>query len=187
MIEHRIVADVPTFDRFAYLRSLVRDIANFPKPGILFRDITPLLADPKAFHIVIDTLAEQFIGDHIDAVVGIESRGFIFGGALAARLNASFVPVRKPGKLPHRVDRVSYSLEYGENELEMHRDSLPEGTSVLVVDDLLATGGTAVAAAELVHRQGAYVAGYAFVLELESLAGRERLLPTPVCSLIRYP
>jgi len=176
----------PAFDRITYLRSLVRDIANFPKPGILFRDITPLLADPKAFHMVIDTLAEQFIGDHIDAVVGIESRGFIFGGALAARLNASFVPVRKPGKLPYRVDRVSYSLEYGENELEMHRDSLPEGTSVIVMDDLLATGGTAAAAAELVHRQGAYVAGYAFVLELESLSGRDRLLPTPVCSLIRY-
>jgi adenine phosphoribosyltransferase len=131
-------------------------------------------------------LAEQFIGDHVDAVVGIESRGFIFGGALAARLNASFVPVRKPGKLPYRVDRVSYSLEYGENELEMHRDSLPEGTSVIVMDDLLATGGTAAAAAELVHRQGAYVAGYAFVLELESLSGRDRLLPTPVYSLIRY-
>ena len=179
-------SELPAFDRITYLRSLVRDIANFPKPGILFRDITPLLADPKAFHMVIDTLAEQFIGDHIDAVVGIESRGFIFGGALAARLNASFVPVRKPGKLPYRVDRVSYSLEYGENELEMHRDSLPEGTSVIVMDDLLATGGTAAAAAELVHRQGAYVAGYAFVLELESLSGRDRLLPTPVCSLIRY-
>jgi len=179
-------SELPAFDRITYLRSLVRDIANFPKPGILFRDITPLLADPKAFHMVIDTLAEQFIGDHVDAVVGIESRGFIFGGALAARLNASFVPVRKPGKLPYRVDRVSYSLEYGENELEMHRDSLPEGTSVIVMDDLLATGGTAAAAAELVHRQGAYVAGYAFVLELESLSGRDRLLPTPVYSLIRY-
>ena len=184
--DHYPSSELSAFDRITYLRSLVRDIANFPKPGILFRDITPLLADPKAFHMVIDTLAEQFIGDHIDAVVGIESRGFIFGGALAARLNASFVPVRKPGKLPYRVDRVSYSLEYGENELEMHRDSLPEGTSVIVMDDLLATGGTAAAAAELVHRQGAYVAGYAFVLELESLSGRDRLLPTPVYSLIRY-
>jgi adenine phosphoribosyltransferase len=173
-------------ERLSYIKALVRDVPNFPKPGILFRDITPLLADPKAFHIVLDTLAEQFIGDHIDAVVGIESRGFIFGGALAARLNASFVPVRKGGKLPYRVDRVSYSLEYGEAELEMHRDSLPEGTSVIVMDDLLATGGTAAAAAELVHRQGAYVAGYAFVVELESLDGRDRLLPTPVYSLIRY-
>ncbi len=179
-------SDSPTFDRVSYLGSMVRDIANFPKPGILFRDITPLLADPKAFHIVLDMLAEQFVGDHIDAVVGIESRGFIFGGALAARLNASFVPVRKPGKLPHRVDRVSYSLEYGESELEMHRDSLPEGTSVIVMDDLLATGGTAAAAGDLVHRQGAYVAAYAFVIELESLSGRDRLLPAPVYSLLRY-
>jgi len=184
--ELRIGHENPSFDRVTYLGSLVRDIPNFPKPGILFRDITPLLADPKAFHIVLDLLAEQFVGEHVDAVVGIESRGFIFGGALAARLNASFVPVRKPGKLPYRVDRVSYSLEYGENELEMHRDSLPEGTSVIIMDDLLATGGTAAAAAELVHRQGAYVAGYAFVIELDALGGRERLVPTPVYSLLRY-
>jgi adenine phosphoribosyltransferase len=182
----RSIGESPTSDRLGYLSSLVRDIPDFPKPGILFRDITPLLADPKAFHIVLDLLAEQYVGDHIDAVVGIESRGFIFGGALAARLNASFVPVRKSGKLPYRVDRVSYSLEYGENELEMHRDSLPEGTSVIVMDDLLATGGTAVAAAELVHRQGAYVAGFAFVIELVSLSGKDRLLPTPVFSLLRY-
>lgn len=186
MSELRIGSENSTFDRVSYVSSLVRDVPNFPKPGILFRDITPVLADPKAFHIVLDVLAEQFVGDHVDAVVGIESRGFIFGGALAARLNASFVPVRKPGKLPHRVDRVSYSLEYGENELEMHRDSLPEGTSVIIMDDLLATGGTAAAAAELVHRQGAYVAGYAFVIELEALNGRERLVPTPVFSLLKY-
>jgi adenine phosphoribosyltransferase len=174
------------FDRTGYVRNLIRDIPDFPQPGILFRDITPLLSDPKGFHIVLDAITERFMGSHIDAVVGIESRGFIFGGALAARLNASFVPVRKPGKLPHRTDRVSYSLEYGEAELEMHRDSLNEGASVLVVDDLLATGGTAAAAGELVHRQGAYVAAYAFVIELESLSGRERLLPTPVISIVRY-
>ncbi len=184
--ELRLVHETSSFDRVNYVNSLVREIPNFPKPGILFRDITPVLADPKAFHIVVDLLAEQFIGDHVDAIVGIESRGFIFGGALAARLNASFVPVRKPGKLPYRVDRVSYSLEYGENELEMHRDSLPEGTSVIIMDDLLATGGTSAAAAELVHRQGAYVAGYAFVIELEALNGRERLVPTPVYSLLKY-
>lgn len=168
------------------MRSLIREIPDFPQRGILFRDITPLLGDPKGFHMVLDALAEQFVGEHVDAVVGIESRGFIFGGALAARLNASFVPVRKPGKLPYRVDRVSYSLEYGESELEMHRDSLPEGTSVVIVDDLLATGGTAAAAAELVHRQGAYVAAFAFLIELDGLAGRERLLPTPVFSLLHY-
>jgi adenine phosphoribosyltransferase len=173
-------------DRIGYVKSLVREIADFPKPGILFRDITPLLSDPKGFHIVLDALAERFVGEHVDAVVGVESRGFIFGGALAARLNASFVPVRKPGKLPARVDRVSYSLEYGENELEMHRDSLAEGTCVIVVDDLLATGGTAAAAAELVHRQGAYVAAFAFVLELDGLQGRDRLMPTPVFSILHY-
>lgn len=181
----RHTSDV-SLDRISYVKSLVRDVADFPKPGIVFRDITPLLSDPKGFHIVLDALAERFVGEHVDAVVGVESRGFIFGGALAARLNASFVPVRKPGKLPARVDRVSYSLEYGENELEMHRDSLAEGTSVIVVDDLLATGGTAAAAAELVHRQGAYVAAFAFVIELNGLQGRDRLLPTPVFSILHY-
>ena len=149
-------------------------------------DITPLLASPRAFHIVLDSMAERFIGEHVDAVVGVEARGFIFGGALAARLNASFVPVRKPGKLPYRTDKVSYSLEYGESELEMHRDSLSEGARVLVVDDLLATGGTAAAAGELVHRQGAYVAAYAFVVELRSLGGRDRLVPTPVIAFLQY-
>ena len=173
-------------DTLSYVRGLIRDIPDFPEPGIMFRDITPLLADPKAFHIVLDSIAERFVGEHIDAVVGIESRGFIFGAAIAARLNTSFVPVRKPGKLPYRTDKVAYSLEYGEAELEMHRDSLAEGSSVLVVDDLLATGGTAAAAAELVHRQGAYVAAFAFVLELEALGGRDRLLPAPVVSLLRY-
>jgi adenine phosphoribosyltransferase len=173
-------------DGVSYVQKQIREIPNFPQPGVLFKDITPLLADPKAFHIVLDAIAEHFVGEHIDAIVGIESRGFIFGGALAARLNASFVPVRKPGKLPYRVDKVSYSLEYGESELEMHRDSLKEGARVLVVDDLLATGGTAAAAGELVHRQGAYVAAYAFVVELESLGGRERLMPTPVVSFLRY-
>jgi adenine phosphoribosyltransferase len=184
----RRTAQAPTieFDRLSYVRHLVRDVPDFPSPGILFRDITPLLADPKGFHIVLDAITERFMGEHVDAVVGIESRGFIFGGALAARLNASFVPVRKPGKLPHRTDKVSYSLEYGESELEMHRDSLSEGASVLVVDDLLATGGTAAAAGELVYRQGAYVSAYAFVIELSSLSGRERLLPTPVISIVRY-
>jgi adenine phosphoribosyltransferase len=179
--------DPELIDGLAYAKELVREIPNFPQPGILFRDITPLLASPKAFHIVLDAIAEHFLGEHIDAVVGIESRGFIFGGALAARLNASFVPVRKPGKLPYRTDKVSYSLEYGESELEMHRDSLAEGARVLVVDDLLATGGTAAAAGELVHRQGAFVAAYAFVIELLSLGGRERLIPAPVVSFLRYP
>ncbi|MCC6216905.1 MAG: adenine phosphoribosyltransferase [Polyangiaceae bacterium] len=174
-------------NRLEYVRELVRDIPDFPKPGILFRDITPILADPRGFHIVLNGIAERYLGEPIDAVVGIEARGFIFGGALAARLNASFVPVRKPGKLPARADTVAYSLEYGENELQMHADALREGARVLVVDDLLATGGTASAAGELVRRQGAYVIGFAFVLELEALGGRDALAPTPVTSLLRYP
>jgi len=174
------------FDAVGYAKRMIRSIPDFPEPGILFRDITPLLADPKGFHVVLDMIAHRFVGEHIDAVVGIESRGFIFGGALAARLNASFVPVRKPGKLPFRTDKVSYSLEYGENELEMHRDALVEGSHVLVVDDLLATGGTAAAAGELVHRQGAEVHAYAFVIELSSLGGRQRLSGAPVISVVRY-
>jgi adenine phosphoribosyltransferase len=179
-------ATAPDFEPLTYARRLIRAIRDFPQPGIVFRDITPLLGDPKGFQIVLDALAERFVGEGIDAVVGIESRGFVFGGALAVRLNTSFVPVRKGGRLPHRTDRVSYSLEYGEAELEMHRDALQEGASVLVVDDLLATGGTAAAAGELVHRQGAFVRAYAFVIELESLSGRERLAPVPVISLVRY-
>jgi adenine phosphoribosyltransferase len=182
----RVVVPATSVDTLAYVRALIRDVPDFPKPGILFKDITPLLADPKGFHIVIDSLAERFIGEHIDAIVGVESRGFIFGGALAARLNASFVPVRKPGKLPAAVDRISYDLEYGSAELEMHKWSVHDGSKVLVVDDLLATGGTAAATAELVRRQGGYVAAFAFIIELDFLAGRDRLMPVPVISLLRY-
>jgi adenine phosphoribosyltransferase len=173
-------------DPMKYVRSLVRDIPDFPQRGILFRDITPILADPRAFHITLDAMAERFIGEHVDAIVAVESRGFIFGGALSARLNASFVPVRKPGKLPSATDRVSYSLEYGKGELEMHRDALRSGARVVVVDDLLATGGTASASGELVRRQGANLIAYAFAIELEGLGGRARLAPVPVVSLIQY-
>lgn len=168
------------------IKAKIRDVPDFPKPGILFKDITPLLADPTAFTTVLDLFTEAFVGRHVDAIVGIESRGFIFGGALAARLSCSFVPVRKPGKLPYRVDRVRYALEYGEGELEMHEDSIPEGANVLIVDDLLATGGTALGAAELVRRQGGVVLAFAFVIELSFLGGRERLLPVPVESLVTY-
>jgi len=174
------------FDAVAYVRELVREVPDFPEPGVKFRDITPLLADPRGFHIVLDAIAHRFVGSQIDAVVGVESRGFIFGGALAARLNASFVPVRRPGKLPFRTDKVSYSMEYAEAELEMHRDALREGAQVIVVDDLLATGSTAAAAGELVDRQGATVLAYAFVIELVSLGGRERLSPTPTISIVRF-
>jgi adenine phosphoribosyltransferase len=167
--------ELPSEHALRYLRAHLRNVPDFPKPGILFKDITPLLADPRAFHISLDLLAQRFISEHIDVVVGVESRGFIFGGALAARLNASFVPVRKPGKLPAKSDRVSYKLEYGEAELEMHLGSISSGASVLVVDDVLATGGTAAAAAELAQRQGGKVVGLAFVVELDFLDGRARL------------
>lgn len=175
-----------TLDPLAYARTFVRDIPDFPKPGILFKDITPLLADPRAFHIILDTLAERFIGDHVDAVVGVDARGFIFGGALAARLNASFVPARKPGKLPAATHRVAYQTEYSVAELEMHKGSIREGSKAVVVDDLLATGGTAKAAADLVHVQGGYVVAYAFVIELSFLNGREKLLPVKVESVLAY-
>lgn len=173
-------------DRLDHVRQLIREVPDFPEPGIVFRDITPLLADPKGFHITINALAEHYLGEHIDAIVAIESRGFIFGGALAERLNASFVPVRKPGKLPGPTDAVAYSLEYGTNELQMHRGALPKRARVLVVDDLLATGGTAAAAAELVHKQGARVVSYAFIIELAALGGRPRLENAPVVSLLVY-
>jgi adenine phosphoribosyltransferase len=173
-------------DPMAYAQSLIRAVPDFPKPGILFRDITPLLADARGFHVIIDAFAERFVGKQIQAIVAIESRGFIFGAALAARLNVSFVPVRRPGKLPADTDRVSYALEYGENELEIHRDALSSGARVIIIDDLLATGGTAAAAAELVERQGAQVAAFAFVIELGALGGRRLLAPTPIVSLMNY-
>jgi adenine phosphoribosyltransferase len=171
---------------FDFCRALIRDVPDFPRAGIVFKDLTPLLASPRALHIVLDGIAERFIGEHIDAIVGIEARGFIFGGALAARLNASFVPVRKPGKLPAAVDRVEFTTEYSREVLEMHKNSIREEARVVIVDDVLATGGTAKAAAELVHAQGGYVIGYAFVVELGFLGGRERLLPVRVESCIAY-
>jgi adenine phosphoribosyltransferase len=162
-------------ERIEQLRSLIRDVPDFPKPGILFKDITPLLADPRAFTTVLDLIAEHYAGRGVDTVVGIESRGFIFGAALAARTMSSFVPVRKPGKLPAATDRVTYSLEYGSDSLEMHKDSLRPGARVLVVDDVIATGGTAAASIELVRRQGGHVVGLAFAIELTFLEGRARL------------
>jgi adenine phosphoribosyltransferase len=172
--------------RLAYARERVRAVPDFPKPGILFRDITPLLADPKAFHMVIDALVENFIGQNIDAIVAIDSRGFIFGAPLASRLNTSFVPARKPGKLPSETVSVAYALEYGQASLEMHKDALSPGDNVVVIDDLLATGGTAAAVGELVLGQGAHVAAYAFVIELSALGGRNKLQPTPVLGLISF-
>ena len=172
--------------RIDLLKSRVRDVPDFPKEGILFKDITPLLADPKAFTSCLDLFAEHWAGEHLDAVVGIESRGFIFGAALAARLNLSFVPVRKPGKLPAARDRVEYTLEYGTDAVEIHLDALKDGDRILLIDDLLATGGTAAAAVELCKRRGATVVGCGFVIELDFLGGSKRLEGVPIYSLLHY-
>ncbi|MEY4546360.1 MAG: hypothetical protein RL685_2555 [Pseudomonadota bacterium] len=183
--EQDLSAPLPP-ERLAYARERIRAIADFPKPGILFRDITPLLADPKAFHMVIDALVERFIGQSVDAIVAIDSRGFIFGAPLASRLNTAFVPARKPGKLPGDTLSVEYGLEYGRASLEMHKDALTAGSNVIIIDDLLATGGTAAAAGELVLALGARVLAYVFVVELDGLEGRAKLEPVPVVSLIHY-
>lgn len=175
-----------TDERIELLKSHIRDVPDFPKPGILFKDITPLLAAPKAFVSALDLFAEHWAGEKLDAVVGIESRGFIFGAALAARTGVAFVPARKPGKLPAAVDRVEYALEYGTDAIEMHQDALEPGDRVVLVDDLIATGGTAAAALELISRRGATCVGAGFVIELDFLKGREKLGDAPVLSLIHY-
>lgn len=168
------------------LREFVRDIPDFPKPGILFRDITPLLADGKALGACLTALEERARKLDPDVVVGIESRGFIFGVPLASRMGLGFVPVRKPGKLPAKTVAESYALEYGEDSIEIHEDALERGQRVLVVDDLLATGGTAAAAARLVRRLGAELVGLLFVIELGALGGREKLSGESAQALIRY-
>jgi adenine phosphoribosyltransferase len=166
------------------LRACVRDVPDFPRSGVAFKDITPVLADARLFHDVVQALAAG--GDGADVVVGIESRGFIFGAALACLLGCSFVPFRKPGKLPYHTERVSYGLEYGTDALEAHVDAIRPGQRVLIVDDVLATGGTAAAAIELVQRLGGVVLGAAFVLELGFLNGRPRLGSLPLHSLLIY-
>jgi adenine phosphoribosyltransferase len=176
----------PEKETFVELKEYIRDVPDFPKPGILFRDITPLLAHPGAFAEVETRLARAFAGDGITAVAGIESRGFIFGMALARRLEVGFIPIRKEGKLPASRLSETYALEYGEGILEIHDDAAGSGDRVLIVDDLLATGGTAKAAADLVERLGAAVAGLAFVVELSFLKGREKLPGRRVVSLIAY-
>lgn len=168
------------------LKTLVRTVPDFPKPGILFYDVTTLLKDRKGFAELIDGLASHYIGTNIDLVLGIEARGFIFGPALAYRLNAGFVPVRKPKKLPAEVIRVSYDLEYGADALEMHKDAIAPGQRVLLVDDLLATGGTMEATIRLVEQLGGTIAGLAFAVELDFLKGRERFPEHDVFSLLHY-
>ncbi len=172
--------------RIEALKTHIRDVPDFPKPGIVFKDITTLLKDARAFREALD-LFEALCDQHrADIVVAIESRGFILGGALAARLGKGFVPVRKPGKLPAKTLRASYALEYGTDSLEIHEDAIQKGDRVLIVDDLIATGGTAKAVAELVEKLGGSVALYAFLIELTFLSGRDKLKGYEVRSLIRY-
>jgi adenine phosphoribosyltransferase len=168
------------------LKTKIRNVPDFPKPGILFYDITTLLRDPQGLRLALDAMAAPYVGTPIDLVVGMESRGFIFGAALADRLQAGFVPVRKPGKLPARSVRVSYQLEYGSDALEIHADAIEPGQRVLIVDDLLATGGTAAATIDLVAGLGAEVVGCAFLVELTFLNGRARLGSTPVHAVLPY-
>jgi adenine phosphoribosyltransferase len=162
----------------------LRDVPDFPRPGIRFKDITPVLADPPLFREVVEHLADGYRHADVHVVAGIESRGFILGGALAVALGAGFVPIRKPGKLPHDRLRVDYDLEYGSDALEAHVDAVVPGARVLLIDDVLATGGTAAAAAELVRQLGGVLLGAAFLIELEFLAGRARLGTTPLSSLV---
>jgi adenine phosphoribosyltransferase len=175
-----------TDERIDFIRSKIRDVVDFPKPGIVFKDITPVLADPRAFNLCLDLLAEQYDARPLDAIVGIESRGFIFGAALASRMRKAFIPVRKPGKLPWQTHKVGYELEYGSDAVEIHRDAVLPGEKALIVDDLMATGGTAWAAAELVRKLGGEVIGAAFVIELTFLPGRKRLGPVDVFSVLQY-
>lgn len=168
------------------LKSLIRDIPDFPKPGIMFRDITTLLRDAEGLRYSIDAMAEHFEDQQVDYVVGMESRGFIFGTPLAYRLNAGFIPVRKPGKLPSAVHSVEYALEYGSDRLEMHQDAVAPPARVLIVDDVIATGGTAAATAQLIAQTGCELLGFGFIIELIGLQGRQKLPHVPVVSLVEY-
>lgn len=169
-----------------HLKTLIREVPNFPKDGILFYDITTLLRDAKGLRTVIDELGKPWKNEKIHRVVGIEARGFIFAPALAYALDAGFVPIRKPKKLPSVVEREEYALEYGTDTIEIHKDAIEKGDSVLIVDDLLATGGTAAAAARLVERLGGKVVGVSFVVELDFLKGREKLAGHRVDALLHY-
>jgi adenine phosphoribosyltransferase len=168
------------------LKKLIREIPDYPKPGILFYDLTTLLQNPAGFHKLVDKLCEHYAGKAVDAVVGVEARGFIFAPALAYRLNAGFIPVRKPKKLPWKTASVSYQLEYGTDTLEIHQDAVKPGQRVLISDDLLATGGTAAATAALVRKLGGEVVGASFAVELTFLNGRAKLPGIDVMSMIQY-
>jgi adenine phosphoribosyltransferase len=168
------------------LKALIRDIPDFPKPGILFRDITTLLRDPAGLKYTIDSLAEKVAHLQPEHIVGMESRGFIFGAALAYQMGIGFVPVRKPGKLPAAVHTAEYELEYGSDKLQIHQDAIPAGGKVLMVDDLIATGGTAAATARLLQTIGSDLVGCAFIIELDALNGRSKLPSVPIVTLVNY-
>jgi adenine phosphoribosyltransferase len=168
------------------LKDYIRDIPDWPKKGILFRDITPLLGEPKAFRAAVDAMAAEYSGKGIQYVAAAEARGFIFGAAVAEKLNAGFVPVRKKGKLPFKTESITYDLEYGSNTVEVHKDAVPAGAKVLMVDDLLATGGTIEAACMLIEKIGGKIAGVIFLIELTELKGIDKLKKYEVKSLIKY-
>ncbi|MDD3776671.1 MAG: adenine phosphoribosyltransferase [Actinomycetota bacterium] len=168
------------------LKKIIRSIPDFPKKGVVFRDITPLLRDGQAFRHSVDLMADHYSGVKIDAILGAEARGFVFGAAMAYKLGVGFIPIRKPGKLPYNTCQVSYSLEYGENILEMHTDAIKPGDHVLIVDDLVATGGTAKAKAELVERMKGVVIGFCFLIELKFLNPRKMLGGYDIFSIIEY-
>ena len=172
--------------RVEEVRAAVRDVPDFPKKGIVFKDITPVLSDPVLFRASIDLFLERCRGLEIDKIVGIDARGFLFGSAVAYELGVGFVPIRKRGKLPYRTEIAKYSLEYGDAEMEMHVDAMSAGERIVLVDDLLATGGTSAAAAVLIRKAGGHLLEAQFLIELESLHGRERLQPTPVTSFLKY-
>jgi adenine phosphoribosyltransferase len=170
----------------AWLKDHVRDIPDYPKPGVVFKDITPLLADPSAFSKAVDALAAPYESERIDKVIGIEARGFVFAAPVAYRHQAGFVPVRKPGKLPWNIEHEEYELEYGTDRLEVHHDGVKPGERVLIVDDVLATGGTACAAVNLAQRLGGEVVGLAFLIELRFLHGRTKTGNVPIHSVLEY-
>jgi len=184
----RVISLVDWMDEmdYNYVKSTIRSIPDYPKKGILFRDITTLLKDKKAFSICIDALADWAKEKEIDYLVGIEARGFIVGAALAVKLGIGFVPIRKKGKLPYQTICTKYQLEYGEEEMEIHKDAIEEDSSVIIVDDLLATGGTVRAAADLVEKVGGKVAGLAFIIELSELGGRKKIEQYDTIALIKY-
>jgi adenine phosphoribosyltransferase len=173
-------------DMLERLRTGIRDVHDFPKKGIIFKDITPILSDPGMFHASIDLFLERCRGKKIDKIVGIDARGFLFGSTVAYELGIGFVPIRKRGKLPYKTEIAKYSLEYGEAEMEMHIDAMMRGERVVLVDDLLATGGTSAAAAALISKVGGQLLEAQFLIELEFLRGRKKLQPTPVVSFLKY-